>query len=188
MAKWEIIEDRKFKMQVGGKGRLKQPNSQNIIKVNKNGKIKEYDITSPEYKELYDSGKIFSYDEKTGDYVAPPLKEITVTAERPQWAKDKENIQNQYDKDWYINHEMPKFSRSMGISAMNMNPNDIKRYNSFINDKVVENIYLLYGVFFYNDSLKYALSLPIIQDEYKNRSSRLKLLIVLLMASNVSFH
>ena len=103
--------------------------------------IKEYDIDSPEYRELYNSGAIANYDKNSDTYIlSKPLDEVTITAEAPQWAKDKRNLEKQYTKDWYIDNNMPKFSRSMGISANNMHPNNVKQYEEFINNKLAESI------------------------------------------------
>ena len=44
------------------------------------GKITDYDVNSDEYKKLYESGKLASYDEKNDVYVFPDLPEIKVTA------------------------------------------------------------------------------------------------------------
>lgn len=168
MAKWEIIEDNKFKKQTGGKvsgwkiiddipkfkkgGKTNlnstvQEEPKNTVKVNQNGQIIEYDPSSPEYKKLYESGTLTSYDPETDAYITPTLKEFTVVGEKPKWAKEKENNQSKYSKDWYIDNYLPKFSRNMGISANNMNPNDVERYNSFINDKTVEDIFKRYPLF-----------------------------------------
>ena len=103
--------------------------------------IKEYDIDSPEYRELYNSGAIANYDKNSDTYIlSKPLDEVTITAEAPQWAKDKRKYESQYTKDWYIDNKMPKFSRSMGISANNMHPNNVKQYEEFINNKLAESI------------------------------------------------
>lgn len=118
---------------------------------------KEYDISSPEYKDLYNSGKLTSYDKTSDTYTATPLKEVTITAEAPQWLKDKRQFEKEYTKDKFIDESMPKFSRSMGISSTNMNPNNIAEYDKRINDKVVENIFKRKPTFdndYSNDRLK----------------------------------
>jgi hypothetical protein len=165
MAKWEIIEDITFKKQAGGKTsasktepKFKRKGKNNLnstveeepkntVQVNQNGQIIEYDPSSPEYKKLYESGTLTSYDPKTDAYITPPLKEFIVVGEKPEWAKEKENNQSKYSKDWYIDNYLPKFSRNMGISANNMNPNDVERYNRIINDKTVEDIFKRYPTF-----------------------------------------
>ena len=146
---WQIIDDiPKFKR--GGKTNLNstvEEEPKNTVKVNQNGQIIEYDLSSPEYKKLYESGTLASYDPETDAYIPPTLKEFTVVGEKPKWAKEKENNQSKYSKDWYIDNYLPKFSRNMGISADNMNPNDVERYNSFINDKTAEDIFKRYPTF-----------------------------------------
>jgi hypothetical protein len=127
------------------------------VKVNQDNQIKEYDISSQEYKDLYNSGRLMSYDKTSNTYTATPLKEVTVTAEAPQWLKYKRKYESQYTKDWYIDNNMPKFSRSMGVSADNMHPNNVKEYDSYINDKVVEDIFKSKPTFdedYSNDRLK----------------------------------
>lgn len=113
----------------------------NTVKITKNNVTKDVDVRSKEYKELYNSGHLTSYDDKTNTYYATPLKEVTITAEAPQWLKNKRQFEKEYTKDKFIDETMPKFSRSMGISSTNMNPNNVKEYDSRINDKVVENIF-----------------------------------------------
>ena len=103
------------------------------VKVNQDNQIKEYDISSPEYRDLYNTGRLVSYDKTTDTYSATPLEEVVITAEAPQWLKDKRKYESQYTKDWYIDNKMPKFSRSMGVSATNMHSNNVKEYDDFIN-------------------------------------------------------
>lgn len=109
------------------------------VKVNQDNQIKEYDINSNEYKDLYNSGKLMSYDKNTDTYIATPLKEATITAEAPQWLKDKRNLEKQYSKDWYIDNNLPKFSRAMRVSSDNMGGNQ-KGYDEYINNKLAESI------------------------------------------------
>lgn len=132
------------------------PNNK-IVKVNQNNEVKEYNTSSKEYRDLYNSGKLMNYDKNTDTYIATPLEEVTVTAEAPQWAKDKMQFEKEYTKDMFIDESMPKWSRSMGISATNMNPNNIAEYDKRINDKVVENIFKRKPTFdtdYSNDRLK----------------------------------
>jgi hypothetical protein len=146
---WQIVDDiPKFKR--GGKTNLNstvEEELKNTVQVNQNGQVTEYDPSSPEYKKLYESGRLTSYDPKTDAYITPPLKEFIVVGEKPEWAKEKEKNQSKYNKDWYIDNYLPKFSRNMGISANNMNPNDVERYNRIINDKTVEDIFKRYPLF-----------------------------------------
>jgi len=133
-----LVETLPVASQYAQDGSVYPPNTK--VKVNQDNQIKEYDISSPEYKDLYNTGKLMNYDKNTDTYIATPLKEVTVTAEAPQWSKDKRNLEKQYSKDWYIDNNMPKFSRSMGVSANNMHPNNVKQYEEFINNKVAESI------------------------------------------------
>ena len=150
-----LVETLPVASQYAQDGSVYPPNKK--VKVNQNNQIKEYDISSPEYKDLYDSGKLMSYDKTSNTYIATPLEEVTVTAEAPQWLKYKRKYESQYTKDWYIDNNMPKFSRSMGVSADNMHPNNVKEYDSYINDKVVEDIFKSKPTFdedYSNDRLK----------------------------------
>ena len=150
-----LVETLPIASQYAQDGSVYPPNKK--VKVNENNQIKEYDISSPEYKDLYNSGKLTSYDKNSDTYTAAPLKEVVVTAEAPQWLKDKRKYESQYTKDWYIDNNMPKFSRSMGVSANNMHPNNVKEYDAYINDKVVEDIFKRRPTFdtdYSNDRLK----------------------------------
>lgn len=40
------------------------------VKVNQGNQIKEYDISSPKYKYLYNSGKLMGYDKTSDTYIA----------------------------------------------------------------------------------------------------------------------
>ena len=133
-----LVETLPIASQYAQDGSVYPPNTK--VKVNQDNQIKEYDINSPEYKDLYNSGKLMYYDKETDTYIAPPLEKVVITAEAPQWLKDKRNLEKQYTKDWYIDNNMPKFSRSMGISANNMHPNNVKQYEEFINNKLAESI------------------------------------------------
>jgi len=89
------------------------------VKVNHNNQIKEYDISSPEYKDLYNSGKLMSYDKNRDIYIAPPLKEATVAAEAPQWLKYKREYEKNNPKSDYINQYLDPFARSLGNTETN---------------------------------------------------------------------
>lgn len=43
---------------------------------------KEYDINSPEYEELYNSGRLARYDKNTDTYIATPLPKVIVSTKR----------------------------------------------------------------------------------------------------------
>lgn len=133
-----LVETLPVASQYAQDGSVYPPNTK--VKVSHNNQIKEYDISSPEYRDLYNSGKLMSYDKTTDTYSATPLKEVTITAEAPQWLKDKRRYEFEFTKDMFIDKNMPKFSRAMGVSANNMHPNNVKEYDNIINDKVAESI------------------------------------------------
>jgi len=89
------------------------------VKVNQDNQIKEYDISSPEYKDLYNSGKLMSYDKTSDTYIATPLKELTVTAEAPQWLKYKKEYEKTNPKSNYINQYLTPFAKSLGNTETN---------------------------------------------------------------------
>ena len=89
------------------------------VKVNQNNQIKEYDISSPEYKDLYNSGKLMSYDKTSDTYTATPLEEVTVTAEAPQWLKYKKEYEKTNPKSNYINQYLTPFAKSLGNTETN---------------------------------------------------------------------
>ena len=68
------------------------PNNK-IVKVNQNNEVKEYNTSSQEYRDLYNSGKLMNYDKNTDTYTATPLKEVVVTAKAPQGLKDTKSRQ-----------------------------------------------------------------------------------------------
>ena len=105
----------------------------------KDGRIYTVDRKSKEYKDLYDSGKLLGYDRGNDLYIAPDLGGATIKATKPQWMKDKEALEKEYSKDWYIDNNLPKFSRSMGVSPNNMGGNQ-KGYDEYINNKLAESI------------------------------------------------
>jgi len=100
-----LVETLPVASQYAQDGSVYPPNKK--VKVNQDNQIKEYDISSPEYRDLYNTGKLMNYDKNTDTYIATPLKEVTITAEAPQWLKDKRNLEKQYSKDWYIDNNMP---------------------------------------------------------------------------------
>jgi hypothetical protein len=61
---------------------------------------KEYDINSPEYEELYNSGHLASYDKNTDTYIATPLPEVVITAKKPQLSKDKEALEKEFSRKY----------------------------------------------------------------------------------------
>ena len=89
------------------------------VKVNQNNQIKEYDISSPEYKDLYNSGKLMSYDKTSDTYTATPLEEVTVTAEAPQWVKYKREYEKTNPKSNHINQYLTPLAKSLGNTETN---------------------------------------------------------------------
>lgn len=89
------------------------------VKVNQNNQIKEYDISSKEYSNLYNSGKLMGYNKNTDTYIATPLKEVTVTAEAPQWLKYKREYEETNHKSNYINSYLTPFSKALGNTKTN---------------------------------------------------------------------
>lgn len=72
----------------------------NTVKITKDNVTKDYDVRSKEYIDLYNSGNLTNYDPKTNSYVPKaPLKEVTVTAEAPQWLKNKRALSRNYTKE-----------------------------------------------------------------------------------------
>ena len=85
-----LVETLPIASQYAQDGSLYPPNTK--VKVNQDNQIKEYDISSPEYRDLYNTGRLVSYDKTTDTYRATPLKEVTITAEAPQWLKYKRGL------------------------------------------------------------------------------------------------
>jgi len=98
-------------------GSVYPPNKK--VKINQNNQIKEYAIISNEYRDLYNSGKLMSYDENTDTYIATPLKEVTITAEVPQWLKYKRDYEKINPKSDYINSYLTPFAKSLGNTETN---------------------------------------------------------------------
>jgi hypothetical protein len=54
----------------------------NTVKVEKDGTVQDYDVRSKEYKDLYNSGNLTSYNDKTNTYIATPMKPFEVSAKK----------------------------------------------------------------------------------------------------------
>lgn len=150
-----LVETLPVASQYAQDGSVYPPNKK--VKINQNNQIKEYDINSPEYKDLYNSGKLMSYDKNTDTYIATPLKEATITAEAPQWLKDKREYEKTYSKQQFASEYLPKWAGELGETADNLSYNSLKEYDKRINDKVVENIFKRKPTFdtdYSNDRLK----------------------------------
>ena len=113
------------------------------VKVNQNNQIKEYDISSPEYKDLYNSGKLMSYDKNSDTYIATPLKEVVITAEAPQWLKYKKEYEKTNPKSNYINQYLTPFAKSLGNTETN--------YPKRLDDEYDNNLYSSYLDKLHND-------------------------------------
>ena len=113
------------------------------VKVNINNEIKEFDISSQEYKDLYNSGKLMSYDKNTDSYTAPDLPEVSVTAEAPQWSKYKKEFEKLNPKSDYIKAYLTPFAKSLGNTETN--------YPKRLDDEYDNNLYSSYLDKLHND-------------------------------------
>jgi len=136
-----LVETLPVASQYAQDGSIYPPNTK--VKVNENNQIKEYDISSPEYKNLYDSGKLMSYDKTSNTYIATPLEEVTVTAEAPQWLKYKREYEKTNPKTNYINQYLTPFARSLGNTETN--------YPKRLDDEYDNNLYSSYLDKLHND-------------------------------------
>lgn len=62
------------------------------------GKVKEYDTASPEYKDLYRKGVITRYDKPTDTYTGSQLPEISISASKPNYMKYGEEYETNSPK------------------------------------------------------------------------------------------
>jgi len=136
-----LVETLPVASQYAQDGSVYPPNKK--VKVNQDNQIKEYDISSPEYRDLYNSGKLMSYDKNTDTYIATPLKEVTTTAEAPQWSKYKREYERTNPKSDYINQYLNPFARSLGNTETN--------YPKRLDDEYDNNLYSSYIDKLYND-------------------------------------
>lgn len=113
------------------------------IAYEKDGKVYTIDRKSQEYRDLYNSGRLMSYDKNTDTYIAPPLKEVTITAEAPQWLKYKREYEKNNPKSDYINQYLNPFARSLGNTETN--------YPKRLDDEYDNNLYSSYIDKLYND-------------------------------------
>ena len=113
------------------------------VKVNQDNQIKEYDINSPEYRDLYNTGRLVSYDKTTDTYSATPLKEVTITAKAPQWLKYKRDYEKTNPKSNYINSYLTPFAKALGNTETN--------YPKRLDDEYDNNLYSSYIDKLYND-------------------------------------
>lgn len=104
------------------------------IKVNENNEIKEYDINSPEYEELYNSGRLMNYDKNSDTYIATPLKEVTISAQKPDWIKYREDYEKDNPKSTYVNQYLTPFARSLGNTETNYPKRLDEEYETKVNE------------------------------------------------------
>lgn len=115
----------------------------NTVKITKDNITKDYDVRSKEYKDLYDSGHLVSYDAKTNTYHATPLPEVTITAEAPQWLKYKREYEETNPKSNHVNQNLTPFAKSLGNTETN--------YPKRLDDEYDNNLYSSYLDKLHND-------------------------------------
>lgn len=69
----------------------------NTIYYEENGEVKQVDRRSGEYRNLYNSGKLTTYDAVSDSYLAPPMKPVEVKSEAPYWLSSKKQAEAKYD-------------------------------------------------------------------------------------------
>lgn len=111
------------------------------VKVNQDNQIKEYDISSPEYKDLYNSGKLMSYDKTSDTYTATPLKEVTISAQKPDWIKYREDYEKDNPKSTYVNQYLTPFARSLGNTETNYPKRLDEEYETKVNEYTAQQIF-----------------------------------------------
>jgi hypothetical protein len=100
------------------------------------GNTSYIDINSPEYEEMYSNGQIATYDERSDTFIVPELAPTIFEAEPSELLKLRRKIQEEYTKDKFIDESLPKFSRSIGVSADNLAEGTLKQYEDNINNKI----------------------------------------------------
>jgi len=108
---------------------------------NVDGSIKEVDTESDEYKQLYNSGKLVSQGDNN-TVTAPDLKEVDITAQAPEFLKLKRAEQDKMPVDKYIDENLPKFARQMGVNKDNLQGEDLQGYNNLIDKNTASSILL----------------------------------------------
>lgn len=136
-----LVETLPVASQYAQDGSVYPPNKK--VKVNQDNQIKEYDISSPEYRDLYNSGKLVSYDKNTDTYIATPLEEVIIRGEAPEWVKYKREYEKTNPKSNYINNYLTPFARSLGNTETN--------YPKRLDDEYYNNLYSSYIDKLYND-------------------------------------
>jgi hypothetical protein len=100
------------------------------------GNTSYIDINSPEYEEMYSNGQIATYDERSDTFIVPEISPTIFEAEPSELLKLRRKIQEEYTKDKFIDESLPKFSRSIGVSADNLAEGTLKQYEDNINNKI----------------------------------------------------
>jgi hypothetical protein len=100
------------------------------------GNTSYIDINSPEYEEMYSNGQIATYDERSDTFIVPEITPTIFEAEPSELLKLRRKIQEEYTKDKFIDESLPKFSRSIGVSANNLAEGTLKQYEDNINNKI----------------------------------------------------
>ena len=136
-----LVETLPVASQYAQDGSVYPPNKK--VKVNQGNKIKEYDISSPEYKDLYNTGKLMNYDKNTDTYIATPLEAITITAKAPQWLKYKRDYEKINPKSNYINSYLTPFAKSLGNTETNYPKRLDEEYEQksldYVSEQIVKN-------------------------------------------------
>lgn len=135
-----LVETLPIASQYAQDGSVYPPNKK--VKVNQDNQIKEYDISSPEYRDLYNSGKLMSYDKNTDTYTATPLKEVTITAEAPQWLKYKREYEktnpksnhDEYDNNLYSSY-LDKLHNDFSFEFSDKEQELVDKYSKTERDK-----------------------------------------------------
>lgn len=128
----------------------------NTVKITKDNQTKNYDVRSKEYKDLYDSGNLTSYDKKTDTYYGTPLEEVNITAKKQYdykgcvsgmcnslAEKNKESyedfrkLNNLYGDAWNINKNNYGTNVDISTGYANLKEGDIINLsrNAFKSDK-----------------------------------------------------
>lgn len=116
------------------------------------GSTKQVTTNSEEYKALYNSGKMMNYDKDTDQYIAPSLKEVEITAKKPQsimqeWGeyKAKEHKDDNFFQaaisPFTIAADMPRNFVTRALTGKFQEPADAIGFKRPLN-KVVANIAL----------------------------------------------
>lgn len=107
------------------------------------GKVKIGDkvltTDNPDYRQLYNEGKLAIYDKDNDIYITPPLKEYTITTPKPRFMVYKEQEEKTYTPNMFIDKELPKYSRGLGISGDNLGGNK-SNYDKAIMDRVADRL------------------------------------------------